>query len=69
MPELRCDVHSCVHNKNMYCDLDKIEVGGREAKTSRDTSCNSFVERKGNTYILSYFFHLYFSKSLLFCIF
>lgn len=50
MPELRCDVHSCVHNKNMYCDLDKIEVGGREAKTSRDTSCNSFVERKEGSY-------------------
>ena len=50
MPELRCDVHSCAHNKNMYCDLDKIEVGGSNAKTSKDTSCNSFVERKEGTY-------------------
>ena len=46
MPELRCDVHSCTHNKNMYCDLDKIEVGGSNAKTPKETSCNSFVERK-----------------------
>ena len=50
MPELRCDVHSCTHNKNMYCDLDKIEVGGSNAKTPKDTSCNSFVERKEGTY-------------------
>ena len=50
MPELRCDVHSCVHNKNMYCDLDKIEVGGSGAKTPKETSCNSFAERKGEGY-------------------
>ena len=50
MPELRCDVHSCVHNKNMYCDLDKIEVGGDSATTPRETSCNSFAERKEGTY-------------------
>ena len=46
MPELRCDVHSCTHNKNMYCDLEQIEVGGSNAKTPKETSCNSFVERK-----------------------
>ena len=50
MPELRCNVHSCVHNKNMYCALDQIEVGGREAKTSKETSCKSFAERKEGTY-------------------
>ena len=50
MPELRCDVQTCVHNKQMYCDLDKIQVGGDHAKSSKETSCNSFVERKGNSY-------------------
>lgn len=50
MPELRCNVHSCAHNKNMYCDLDKIEVGGNKARTAQETSCNSFTERKNGEY-------------------
>ena len=28
MPELKCTVQTCVHNKQFLCDLDKIEVGG-----------------------------------------
>ncbi len=50
MPELRCDVYSCAHNKNMYCDLDQIEVGGSTATTAKETSCNSFVEKKAGSY-------------------
>ena len=50
MPELRCDVQTCAHNKQMYCDLEKIEVGGEHATTKGETSCKSFVERKGNSY-------------------
>ncbi len=50
MPELRCNVHTCVHNKNEYCDLDAIEVAGSSAQTAKDTSCASFVEKKGNEY-------------------
>ena len=50
MPELKCNVHTCVHNKNYLCDLDAIEVAGSEAQVSRDTSCASFVEKKGDEY-------------------
>ena len=50
MPELKCNVHTCVHNKNYLCDLDAIEVAGSTAQTSRDTSCASFVEKKGDNY-------------------
>ena len=50
MPELRCTVQTCLHNKNFYCDLDKIQVGGEQAKKSKETCCDSFEERKGNTY-------------------
>lgn len=50
MPELKCNVHTCAHNKNYLCDLDAIEVSGSSAKVSRDTSCASFVEKKGNEY-------------------
>lgn len=51
MPELKCTVQSCLHNKNYYCDLDKIEVGGRSAKRAEETCCDSFQERKdSNSY-------------------
>lgn len=50
MPELKCNVHTCVHNKDYYCELDAIEVAGSSAQTAKDTSCASFVEKKGNEY-------------------
>lgn len=50
MPELRCTVQTCAHNKEFYCDLDKIQVGGDKAKRAVETCCDSFVERKGDSY-------------------
>ena len=51
MPELRCTVQTCRHNRDYYCDLDKIEVGGSRAKHAQETCCDSFQERKdGNSY-------------------
>lgn len=50
MPELKCTVQTCVHNKQFLCDLDTIQVGGSDARTSRETCCDSFQERKGDTY-------------------
>lgn len=50
MPELKCTVQTCVHNKQFYCDLDGIEVTGNAAKTADETSCGSFAERKGEQY-------------------
>ena len=46
MPELRCTVQTCLHNKQFYCELDSINVGGSSAKKSEDTCCDSFEERK-----------------------
>lgn len=46
MPELKCTVQSCLHNKNYYCDLDKITVGGDQAKKAAETCCDSFEERR-----------------------
>lgn len=48
MPELKCGVVTCVHNKQNYCDLGSIEVVGSSAQTAEQTSCGSFVEKKGN---------------------
>ena len=50
MPELKCGVVTCVHNKQNYCELDAIEVVGSSAQHSEQTSCGSFVERKGEQY-------------------
>ena len=50
MPDLRCTVQTCVHNQQFLCDLDSIEVGGRNAKTAGETCCGSFQERTGDSY-------------------
>lgn len=50
MAELKCTVQTCQHNKNFYCNLDSIQVGGNSAKKAEETCCDSFVERKGDTY-------------------
>ena len=46
MPELKCTVQTCVHNKQFLCDLDSIQVGGSSAKHAGETCCDSFQERK-----------------------
>lgn len=50
MPELKCTVQTCVHNKQYYCDLDHIQVGGEHAKRADETCCDSFEERTGDTH-------------------
>ena len=50
MPELKCGVVTCVHNKQNYCELEAIEVVGSSAQNPEQTSCGSFVERKGESY-------------------
>lgn len=46
MPELKCTVQTCVHNQDFLCRLDSIQVGGSQAKASKETCCDSFEERK-----------------------
>lgn len=54
MPELKCTVQTCVHNKQFLCDLDAIQVGGSDAKHPRETCCDSFQERKDGAYQNAY---------------
>ena len=42
MPQLKCTVQTCVHNKQFLCDLDEITVGGESAKNPKETCCDSF---------------------------
>lgn len=50
MPELRCTVQTCTHNKNYYCELDSIVVGGDSANRAEETCCDSFEERREGSY-------------------
>lgn len=50
MPELKCTVQTCVHNKQFLCDLDQIQVGGERAKHAGETCCDSFQERREGGY-------------------
>ena len=50
MGELKGAGETCTHNKNFYCDLERIIVGGSSAKRSEETCCDSFEERKGDSY-------------------
>lgn len=50
MPELKCTVQTCAHNKQFLCDLEKIQVGGSNAKAALETCCDSFQERKSGEY-------------------
>jgi len=50
MPKLDCSVINCRYNKDHGCVRDNINVGGDNAMTSRDTRCDSFEERRGDSY-------------------
>ena len=50
MPELKCTVQTCAHNKNYYCAHDKIVVGGDSAKQAEETCCDSFEEKRDGAY-------------------
>ena len=50
MPELKCTVQTCVHNDQFLCRLDKIQVGGSNAKNPQETCCDSFQERAEGAY-------------------
>mgnify|MGYP000491387511 CR=1 FL=1 len=46
MPELKCTVQTCMHNKDFYCDLNAITVGGKSARKAAETSCDSLKKEK-----------------------
>lgn len=50
MAELGCSVKNCVYNKEEYCCKGDIFVGGREARREDDTCCESFVDRKTDSF-------------------
>lgn len=45
MPKLKCDACSCSYNKDYYCCLNGIAVGGEKATHEGATCCASFADR------------------------
>ena len=42
-----CDVHNCIyHDCGCYCTADHIAVGPSNARSSADTICATFKEKK-----------------------
>lgn len=46
MTKLDCSVVNCTYNKDDSCCKDNIHVGGKHAKMTDETCCESFRERK-----------------------
>lgn len=50
MPELRCTVETCAHNKQCCCDKGDIHVDGDRAQAKSETCCNSFQDYATTNY-------------------
>ncbi|MGN0988870.1 MAG: DUF1540 domain-containing protein [Eubacteriales bacterium] len=43
MPNIYCLARNCTYNNDLYCCLDRVKVGGRNAQTSPNTCCESYI--------------------------
>lgn len=51
MPDLKCSVETCVHNKEFCCDRGHIDViGGTEVNQKSETSCLTFKDYAMDNY-------------------
>lgn len=46
MANIVCTVSNCYFNKKEGCTAPTLEVDGKEAKESRHTCCDTFIEQK-----------------------
>jgi len=54
MPSLDCSVVKCKYNEDHGCVRDNISVGGSGAYRSMETSCDSFEERRADSFTNSF---------------
>ncbi len=45
MIKINCKVENCSHNKQGSCYSNRINVGGKGAKTDCNTCCGSFLDK------------------------
>lgn len=50
MAQLDCTVENCVYNKEHYCCKGDIMVGGKHATREDETCCESFAQKRGDSY-------------------
>ncbi len=50
MAELKCNAESCTYNKSEYCCKGDIMVGGKHACDCDETCCESFAEKRDDSY-------------------
>ena len=50
MAELKCGVNTCCYNKEQCCCKGDILVGGRHADRKDETCCESFADRRRDSY-------------------
>lgn len=50
MAQLDCAVENCFYNKSNCCCKGDIMVGGKHASDEDDTCCESFSDRKRDSY-------------------
>lgn len=48
MTSLKCSVSNCVHNCDHLCNMNTIEVKGRDAKDACSTCCSTFRDDDGS---------------------
>ena len=46
MTILKCSATTCAYNEDMLCSRGEINVMGDSAKSSEETSCGSFREKR-----------------------
>ena len=50
MADLCCKANACMYNKDELCCKGDIMVGGTHACECEETCCESFIERRGETF-------------------
>ncbi|MGL5694091.1 MAG: DUF1540 domain-containing protein [Peptostreptococcaceae bacterium] len=46
MDKINCNVENCSHNCSGTCYSNRVNVGGKGAKSTCDTCCGSFLDKK-----------------------
>ncbi len=54
MPQLKCTVETCIHNKANFCDMGHIDISGGVALSKCETACSSFKDYALDSYTNSF---------------
>lgn len=46
MNKINCSIDNCSHNKANICYAARVDISGRNATTTEDTCCGSFLDKR-----------------------